>query len=137
MANKHSIDLVVLYTHFNPEENPNGHQWACHIRHFARPKMVTQKALDIAYRRVIDTTYTIELSELIANRMAEKENLSDREITLIILEDVWKRMQGSNVDSDIGYHGAMCRSMYAGDVVFLNGDAWMADRFGFTHLGHV
>ena len=137
MSNKQSIDLIVLYAHFSPEENPEGHQWASDIRHFARPEMITQKALDVAYRRVIDTTVTYELSDLIGGRLTEKEDISDRDIALIILEEIWTRMQGPNVDSDIGYHGAMCRSMCVGDIVFLNGDAWMADRFGFTYLENL
>jgi hypothetical protein len=69
--------------------------------------------------------------------MTEKENISDREIVLIVLEDIWTRMQGPNVDPDIGYHGAMCRSMCVGDLVFMDGDAWMADRFGFTHIENL
>ena len=80
MSRNHSINLVVLYAHFSPEENPNGHRWASDIRHFARREMITQKALDIAYRRVIDTTFTYELSDLIGGRLTEKEDISDRDL---------------------------------------------------------
>jgi hypothetical protein len=31
MSNKRSIDLIVLFAHFSPEENPNGHRWASDI----------------------------------------------------------------------------------------------------------
>jgi len=47
------------------------------------------------YRRVIDTTFTAELSDIIGDRLTEREDISDREIALLILEEFEKLPLGN------------------------------------------
>lgn len=129
-------DAVVLYTDYDPERNPGWHEVARDIRTWARPEMVRRETLANAYRMVVDTTFEADLEEL-SRPNDDPVELTRLQRRTLVLEDVWRRMQGSNVDDNIAYHGAMCRSMCVGDIVVLDGEYWMADRVGFRELEHL
>lgn len=137
-----TFDLVVLYAH--AEINDEGEavdreamERYRDVRHDPDPQLVDEWALENAYRMVVDTEVEVDVAELLEERDDTVADLTRDQHRTLVLEHLYSRMQGANVDEEIGYHGAMARSAYVGDLFLLDDEVWMADRFGFTEVQNL
>lgn len=75
-----------------------------------------EHALDVAYDSVFQftTTYDGDVDGLLA--------------------DLWERHQGGRQDVESGYDGCETRSMYVGDIIVVDGTAYMVEKIGFQEL---